>query len=145
MNPFRTWKHPIAVLEQMVGLAALGALWYWWLGIAESNISRSLMSLAAVFAMLAVLAATIARGRKRLSEPEAPGSAGQTLTALLLLAMSIAAAYFLIWWVPGIAGLRGQIVSVVLRFGLAFLLVVTFWANLLGSWGRPPVPAQQSN
>lgn len=131
MNPFRAWTRPVAMIEQTVGLVALGSLWYWWLGIAESTTLRLLLSATVLLAMLAALWLLVQRGRARVA-----GSAGPALVALLLFAMSLAAAYFLIWWVPAISGLRGQTVSMVIRFGTAFALVITFWANLLGSMAR---------
>jgi len=134
MNPFAAWKRPVAMLEQVVGLIALGGVWYWWLGIAESTIAKTLLSIVLFVLMLGGLWLLVRRGRARLASQ--PGSMGQSLAALLFLAMSLAAAYHLIWWVPEITGLRGQMVSVVLRFGAAFLLIVTFWTNLLGSLSR---------
>ena len=134
MNPFAAWKRPVAMLEQIVGLIALGGIWYWWLGIAESTISRTLLSVSVLLPMVAGFLFLVRRGRSRLARQ--PGSTGQSLAALLLMAMSLAAAYYLIWWVPGISSLRGQMVSMVLRFGAAFLLIITFWTNLLGSLSR---------
>ncbi len=131
MNPFRTWMQPVAMLEQAAGLAVLGGLWYNWLGIAESSISQLLLSAATVLAMIAIAWMLVKRGRTRIAP-----SAGPALVALLLFAMSLAAAYSLVWWVPGVSGLRSQTISVVLRFGAAFVLVVTFWANFLGSLSR---------
>jgi hypothetical protein len=136
MNPFLVWRRPGAMLEQIAGLAVLGGAWYWWLGITESSVSRLLQSASVLLAILALLLAIVRRGLARLSDPAQPGSAGQNLVAMLLLAMSIAAAYYLVWWVPGITSIRGQVVSAVLRFGAAFFLVVTFWGNLLGNLGQ---------
>jgi hypothetical protein len=136
MNPFRAWTRPVAMLEQIAGLAALGGLWYWWLGIAETTISRALLSLAGLFLLLAGVLLLVRRGRARLGSTDQTGSMGVTLTALLLLVMSFAAAYYLIWWVPEVKGMWGQMASVALRFGAAFALVATFWANLLGSLAR---------
>ena len=128
MNPFRTWTRPVAMLEQAAGLAVLGGLWYKWLDIAESSISQLLLSAATVLAIIAIAWMLVKRGRSRISP-----SSGPALVALLLLAMSLAAAYYLVWWVPGVTGLRSQTISMVLRFGAAFVLVLTFWANFLGS------------
>lgn len=133
MNPFRALKRPAAFAEQALGLLLAGGIFWWWLGIAESSASRLLFSASALLALVAVLAVLIKRGRTRLADASEPGSGAQAITALLFLAMSIAAAYFLVWWVPAIEGLRGQIASVVLRFGAAFLLVVLFWSNLLAA------------
>jgi hypothetical protein len=138
MNPLRAWQNPAAMIEQAAGLAALGGLWYWWLGIAESTAGRLALSAAVLLALIAGLWLLVKRGRARLAGPSQPGSAGQGFSALLLLAMSLAAAYYLIWWVPEVSGLRTQMASVALRFGAAFALVVTFWANLLGSLGGQP-------
>lgn len=134
MNPFAAWKRPLAMLEQAVGLAALGVVWYWWLGIAESSTLRFLLSLLVLAAIVGGLWLLVRRGRARLSGP----LAGPALVAALLFAMSLAAAYYLIWWVPEVSGLRAQTASVAVRFGAAFLLVVTFWANLLGSMAQRP-------
>ena len=136
MNPFRAWTRPAAMLEQMAGLAALGGLWYWWLGIAESTTGRLLLSFAVLLLLLAGVWMLARRGRARLADAAETGSMGGTLTALLLLAMSVAAAYYLIWWVPELKGMSGQMASVALRFGAAFGLVATFWANLLASLAR---------
>ncbi len=136
MNPFRAWTRPVAMLEQMAGLAALGGLWYWWLGIAETTMSRALLSLAGLLLLLAGVLLLVRRGRASLGDTDRAGSMGVTLTALLLLMMSFAAAYYLIWWVPELKGMWGQMASVALRFGAAFALVATFWANLLGSLAR---------
>ena len=136
MNPFRAWTRPVAMLEQIAGLAALGALWYWWLGIAETTTGRVLLSLAVLLLLLAGVWLLVRRGRARLADPDQPGSTGVAFTALLLLVMSLAAAYYLIWWVPELKGMWGQMASVALRFGAAFALVATFWANLLGSLAR---------
>ena len=138
MNPFRSWTRPVAMLEQAAGLAVLGGLWYKWLGIAESSVSQLLLSVSTVFGMLAITLMLVARGRTRIAGPTGP-----TLVALLLFAMSLAAAYYLVWWVPSVAGLRSQTISVALRFGVAFLLVVTFWANFLGSLARSGAPNTQ--
>ena len=136
MNPFRAWTRPVAMMEQIAGLAALGGLWYWWLGIAETTSGRTLLSLAGLVALLAGVWMLVRRGRSRLADAAETGSMGVTFTALLLLAMSLAAAYYLIWWVPEFKGMGSQMASVALRFGLAFGLVATFWANLLGSLPR---------
>ena len=133
MNPFRAWTRPVAMLEQMAGLAALGGLWYWWLGIAESTTGRLLLSFAVLLLLMSGVWMLVRRGRTRLSDAAQTGSMGVTLTALLLLAMSVAAAYYLIWWVPELKGMWSQMASAGLRFGAAFGLVATFWANLLGS------------
>lgn len=133
MNPFRALTRPAAFAEQAAGLAALGAVWIWWLGIAESTAGRLLLSGAALLVLVAGFWLLVRRGRARLADPGQPGSPAQVFTALLLLAMSIGAAYFLIWWVPGFEGLRGQMVSLVLRFGAAFLLVALFWSNFLAA------------
>ena len=65
---------------------------------------------------------------------------GHNVVGLFATPTGIAAAYYLIWWVPAISSLSGQTISVVLRFGAAFALVLTFWANLLG--GLAAYPAQ---
>jgi hypothetical protein len=140
MNPLRAWQRPVALIEQATGVAALGGLWYWWLGIAESTTGRLALSIAVLLALIAGLWLLVKRGRARLSDAAQPGSAGQGMAALLLLAMSFAAAYYLIWWVPEASGLRAQMASVAVRFGTAFALVVTFWANLLASIGGEPAP-----
>jgi hypothetical protein len=141
MNPFRAWTRPLALVEQMIGLFLLGALWYWWLGIAESTTARLLLSIAALAAFIAGIVLLIRRGRSRLGDPANPGSTGKTLAALLLLFMSLCAAYYLVWWVPEVSGIKGQMASVALRFGAGFLLVVTFWANLLSTMSRRPTAA----
>ncbi len=133
MNPFRAWTRPVPMLEQIAGLAALGGLWYWWLGIAESTTGRLLLSLAVLMLLAAGAWLLIQRGRTRLAEPGQSASMGAAFTALLLLILSFAVAYYLIWWVPELKGMWGQMASVALRFGTAFALVATFWANLLGS------------
>ena len=133
MNPLRAWNKPAALLEQAVGLAALGGVWYWWLGIAESNTGRLVLSLAVLILLLAGTWLLVRRGRARLA---ADAGESSPVVAVLLLAMSFAAAYWLIWWIPEIAGLRAQMASVAVRFGAAFALVVTFWANLLGTLRR---------
>ena len=136
MNPFRVWRRPVAMLEQVAGLATVGGLWYWWLGVAESTIASFMLSIFVLLLMIVAAWLLIRRGRQRLGGES--NSTGQSLTALLLLAMSLAAAYYLIWWVPAISSLSGQTISVVLRFGVAFALVLTFWANLLGGLAAYP-------
>lgn len=137
MNPFRALKRPAAFAEQMLGLGAIGGIFWWWLGIAESTTGRVMLSAAALVAIVAGLWILVHRGRARLADSAQPGSVAQSLSALLFLAMSVAAAYWLIWWVPAIEGLRGQIASMVVRFGAAFLLVALFWSNLLAAMASP--------
>ena len=132
MNPLAAWKRPVAMIEQAAGLAALGWLWYWWLGLAESTTPRVLLSLLLLCTILGGLWLLIRRGRARLAE----AAAGPGFVALLLFVMSLAAAYYLIWWVPGFTGLRAQMASVGIRFATAFLLVITFWGHLLASLGH---------
>ncbi|MDX2152031.1 MAG: hypothetical protein SFV54_14935 [Bryobacteraceae bacterium] len=59
----------------------------------------------------------------------------------LVLAPVVAASagfvgYQLIWWVPAVSGLTMQAVSVGLRFGLAYLIVVSAWVAILFFVGR---------
>lgn len=135
MNPFQALRRPLAFAEQCLGLALLGGIWFWWLDLAESTTGRLIISGLTVTAIAAGVWLLARRGRARFASPEnqAAGGAGQAIAAALLLAMSIAAAYWLVWWVPAIDSLTGQVVSIVLRFGAAFLLVALFWSNLLAS------------
>ncbi len=133
MHPFRVWTRPAAMLEQAVGLIVLAGLGYKWLDIAESSLAQLLLSMATVLAMIAIALMLVKLGRGRIAATSSPG-----IVAWLLFAMSLAAAYQLIWWVPSLTGLRGQSISVALRFSAAFVLLVTFWANLLGSWAAKP-------
>lgn len=140
MNPFRVWKQPVAMAEQALGLAALGAIFYWWLGVAETSMGQFVISALGLLVLLAGVWWLVRRGRVRVAAESAAG-ASERLGAVVLLGLCGFAAYHLVWWVPGVEGMRAQIASLVVRFGAAFLLVVTAWANLLGAF-RPATSAQ---
>jgi hypothetical protein len=119
------------IVEQVLGHAALAALLYWWLGYAESGIPQLLLSLVCVVLLIAgtVFLAVRARGQLRATVPSAPVT---TVIAVLLLPAALAVGYLLVWWVPQVEGFTAQALSMVARWGLAYLLVLLAWLNLLG-------------
>ena len=129
----------MAVAEQALGLGGFGAIFYWWLGVAETSMGQFVVSALGLVALAGLAWTLIRRGRLRVGGG-APPDAGERLGAAVLLALCVFAAYHLVWWVPGVEGMRAQLASMALRFGSAFLLVVTAWANLLGAF-RPAADA----
>lgn len=135
MNPFRVWKQPVAMAEQALGLAGLAAIFYWWLGVAETSMGQFVLSALGLVALLAGVWWLVRRGRTRVAA-ESAGGMSERIGAIVLFALCGFAAYHLVWWVPGVEGMRAQLASMVARFVTAFLLVVTAWANVLGAF-RP--------
>ncbi|MBM3795456.1 MAG: hypothetical protein FJW31_15645 [Acidobacteria bacterium] len=142
MNPFRVWKQPVAMAEQALGLAGLSVIFYWWLGVAETSMGQFVVSALGFLVLLAGVWWLVRRGRARVAAEAPAGGTGERIGALILLGLCAFAAYHLVWWVPGVEGMRGQLASMVARFGAALLLVVTGWANLLGA--SPPAPAAET-
>jgi amino acid transporter len=108
--------------EQFAGLAALGALGYWWLGWPESNLAQLAVSAFVVAILLAGMVLLAVRARRGLR-------ATNRVMTIVAVAVCLAAAYALVIWVPALTGFRAQAVSVVLRFGAAYLLLVTGWIS----------------
>jgi hypothetical protein len=128
----RVFRHPTLIAEQAIGYALLGAAFYWWLGFPESGIFALLLSLAAI-ALIAAGAVLLARHARACFPATASGSCVDGIVSLLLLLAALAAAYFLVWWIPGIESFRGQAASMAVRWGIAYLLVVIAWLNLLAA------------
>lgn len=123
---------PRLLLEQALGLAAIGGLAYWWLGWPEGSVPQLLVSVLAIAIMLAGTVALALRGRSLVT--------GQRkLGAVIGLVVCGIAAIALINWVPGVSGFRAQATSIALRFGAAYLLFVVAWVSLLAltSGGNP--------
>lgn len=135
------WKHPRVLVEQVLGWGLLCGLLYWWLGLAESSISQLLLSAGGVLVILAVLVLLVGRIRRMAAaSPVRPA----LVPALVTLGGSILLAWWLVWWIPPVQGLRMQMISAALRFGVAYLLLVTFWVDLVASAGSTPRSAQPS-
>mgnify|MGYP000876579219 CR=1 FL=1 len=115
-------------LEQALGLAGLGAVTWFWLGIAESN---TLVLMASVLLFLLIVAGLVWLARRALYQ----------LTERWHIAwlLGFPVAWLLVQWVPGFQSFTTQAASMIVRFALAYLLFVVGWVTLL-SWipfGRP--------
>jgi len=122
------WQRILA--EQTAGWATLVVVTWWWLGLQESSWFWALISLCAVVLVIAGAALLAVRARRMVFSGE-PRSLSRTAVGVIVFAASLALGYLLINWVPKIEGLAGQLASVILRFGLAYLLVLFAWLNLL--------------
>lgn len=115
-------------IEQAIGLAAIGVLSWFWLGIAESSI---LVLMASVLLFLLIVAGLVLLARRALCQ-----LTGRWHIAWLL---GFPVAWLLVKWVPGFQSFTGQAASMIVRFTLAYLLFLVGWVTLL-SWipfGRP--------
>lgn len=115
-------------IEQAIGLVALGALVWFWLGLAESS---TLILMASVVLFLLIIAGVVLLARRGL----------QQLTERWHIAwlLGFPVAWLLVKWVPGLQSFTGQAASMVIRFAVAYLLFVVGWVTLL-SWipfGKP--------
>jgi hypothetical protein len=115
-------------IEQAIGLVALGALIWFWLGLAESS---TLILMASVVLFLLIIAGVVLLARRGL----------QQLTERWHIAwlLGFPVAWLLVKWVPGLQSFTGQAASMAVRFALAYLLFVVGWVTLL-SWipfGKP--------
>ncbi len=115
-------------IEQAIGLAALGALVWFWLGLAESSTLVLMGSAALSLLIVAGLVLMVRRGLQQLTE--------RWHIAWLL---GVPVAWLLVHWVPGFQSFTGQAASLAIRFAVAYLLFVAGWVTLL-SWipfGKP--------
>jgi hypothetical protein len=126
---------PRVVLEQAFGHTVLAALLYWWLGYAESGIPQLLISLLCVALLIAGTLALAIRARRLLGGETQPERI-RILIAALLLPGALAITYFLIWWIPPFEGITAQAVSMAVRWGVAYVLVLFAWLNLLQKTAR---------
>jgi len=115
-------------IEQAIGLATLGALVWFWLGLAESSTLVLMGSVLLFFLIVAGLVLLVRRGLRQLT---------QRWPIAWLLGVPVA--WLLVTWVPGFQSFTGQAASLAVRFALAYLLLVAGWVTLL-SWipfGKP--------
>ncbi|MEZ5403312.1 MAG: hypothetical protein R2729_26770 [Bryobacteraceae bacterium] len=132
----RVFDHPVLIAEQALGFAAIGGVFWWWLGFPESGTAALLLSIAALVLMIAGVVALVRRARAKLAGAPANGSDG--IVSLMLLIAALAAAYYLVWWVPDLTGFGAQAVSMAIRWGVAYLAVLLAWLNLLGATSPGP-------
>ena len=118
------------LLEQGAGLLALGVTAWLWLGIAESSLPMTLLSLVLLAALLAGLFFLARRGRRQ-----------QPVRRPLAWLLGIPVAWLLVHWVPTVEGFTLQAVSMVIRFTLAAVLTLFAWLTLLSiARARKPTP-----
>ncbi|MEZ5351697.1 MAG: hypothetical protein R2762_03610 [Bryobacteraceae bacterium] len=131
-------RAPGVIAESAIGYAALGAVFYWWLGFAETGGLALLLSVATVALLASGAVVLTRRARQRLASGERAGAMGGVISVLVLLA-ALAIAYWLVWWVPEFTGFTAQAASMAIRWGAGYLLVVLAWLNLLAatSEGKP--------
>ena len=128
-------SQPRLLLSQTAGAAALALAKWWWLGYAESSVTQLVISALAALALAAGFVWLVVSAVRQLRQAPAP----RFMLEFLLFAASLYVAYRLVWWVPAFSSLVAQALSMAVRFGVAYLLVLTGWLSLLASisGGRP--------
>ncbi|MCC6588911.1 MAG: hypothetical protein IT168_19600 [Bryobacterales bacterium] len=112
------------LLEQGLGLIVLGALAWYWLGVPESSAGTTVLSLVVFLALLAGILLLARRGVRQTVARWSP--------AWLL---GIPVAWLLVKWVPGFEGFTMQAASMVVRFAIAFVLLLLAWVTALSIVG----------
>lgn len=118
------------------GHLALIVAFFQWTGTLDDRPSRLLSSLAIFLGMLAVTVVFegyVFRNARR----AALRSRGFWLAALFVVS-SVVVARLIVNWVPNVSGIGWQLLSFVLRFGLAWTLVSAAWWNLARQAALPP-------
>lgn len=127
------------MLWAVPGHLALLGVFFWWTGIPDATRTQVLLSLAVAvvwLAAFALLQRKIFAGARRdaLTRPK-------LWAAIALFVASLVAANLITNWIPNVSGLAWQLTSVVLRFGLAWLLINTAWCAI--AWQASLPPAEQ--
>ncbi len=140
----RVLRHPGLIAGQAAGHAVLFGAFYWWLGFAESGSFALLLSLAALLLMAAGVVALARRARQQLAAA-GPARPVDGVVAVLLFGAAVAIAYWLVGWVPEFEGFTTQAISMAVRWGTGYLLVVVAWLSLLAATSAgKPVESQPS-
>ena len=124
------------MLWAVPGHAVLLGVFFWWTGIPDATRSQVLLSSAVAVAWL-VAFAFVQRKIFRDSKWAALGKP-KFYAAVALLAASLVAANLIANWLPNVTGLGWQLASVVLRFGLAWLLINAAWCAIAWQASLPP-------
>lgn len=112
------------LLEQGLGLIVLGALGWYWLGVPESSVGMTVVSLMVFLLLVAGLVLLARRGVRQ--------TVARRPIAWLL---GIPVAWLLVKWVPTFEGFSMQAASMAVRFGLAFVLLLLGWVTALSLVG----------
>jgi hypothetical protein len=127
------WRHKRFFALQAAGVAAWVALALSWFWLPDSAVWA--LALAAVQAAAIVAAAVflIRAALRYYGKNQATGSAGGAVVPriALLAVIGAAAPWLLISWRPELPGVAAQTASLLVRFGLAFLIAVTAYLAIM--------------
>jgi hypothetical protein len=132
------------IVEQALTYLLLAVLAYFWLGLPVGNWWQVALVFVSGLLWIAALLFSARRAIRQLrcQVPRLP-SFQRTILSLLLAGAGIACMVVLLGWVPAVQGLAVQAISLAIRFGIAYAVLIGCWlmvAALLS--GGIPQPGQ---
>lgn len=124
------------MLWAVPGHLALLGVFFWWTGIPDATRGQVWLSALVALAWFAAFAFL----QREIFHGATWAAAGRPKfwAAVVLFAASCVAAKLIANWLPNVAGLGWQLTSMILRFGLAWLLVNAAWCAIAWQAGLPP-------
>lgn len=122
-----------------LGHLVFWGVFFWWTGIGDDSKGGVALSVAvAIVWGLALLAFELwlFRGARWVAAFQQPRF---WAAVVLVVASAAIARVLMVTWIPNVPGLAWQLVSFVLRFGLAWILLNAAWIHLARQAGAPPL------
>lgn len=124
------------MLWAVPGHLVLFGVFFWWTGIPDATRGQVLLSAIAAIAWLAGFA--FLQHKIFANAKSEAFSRPKFWAAIALFASSLVAANLIASWIPTVTGLGWQLASMILRFGLAWLLINTAWCAIAWQASLPP-------